>query len=42
MRSRWFSDEFLSQDDFASLLNRLANHFPSGELAFNLYTTWAV
>jgi O-methyltransferase involved in polyketide biosynthesis len=33
---------FLPQDDFVSLLNRLTNHFPSGEIAFNLYTTWAV
>lgn len=33
---------FLSQDGFVSLLNRLINHFPSGELAFNLYTTWAI
>ena len=33
---------FLTQDDFVSLLNRLTNHFPSGELAFNLYTTYAV
>jgi O-methyltransferase involved in polyketide biosynthesis len=33
---------FLHQYDFESLLNRLTNHFPSGEIAFNLYTTWAV
>jgi O-methyltransferase involved in polyketide biosynthesis len=33
---------FLPQDDFVSLLNRLTSHFPSGELAFNLYTTYAV
>jgi O-methyltransferase involved in polyketide biosynthesis len=33
---------FLRQDDFVSLLNRLTNHLPSGEIAFNLYTTWAV
>jgi methyltransferase (TIGR00027 family) len=33
---------FLSQDDFVSLLNRLTGHFPSGELAFNAYTTYAV
>jgi len=33
---------FLTQDDFVSLLNRLTNHFPTGELAFNLYTTYAV
>ncbi|MGA9492790.1 MAG: class I SAM-dependent methyltransferase [Mycobacterium sp.] len=33
---------FLSQGDFVSMLNRLCGHFPSGELAFNLYTTYAV
>ena len=33
---------FLTQDDFVSLLNRLTSHFPRGELAFNLYTTYAV
>jgi O-methyltransferase involved in polyketide biosynthesis len=33
---------FLTRDDFVSLLNRLTNHFPSGELAFNLYTTYAI
>jgi len=33
---------FLPQDDFVALLNRLTSHFPSGELAFNLYTTYAV
>jgi O-methyltransferase involved in polyketide biosynthesis len=33
---------FLTQHDFVSLLNRLSSHFPSGELAFNLYTTYAV
>src|SRR5262249_38611299 len=36
---------FLTQDGFVSLLNRLARHFPSGEMAFNLYTRnaiWAV
>jgi methyltransferase (TIGR00027 family) len=36
---------FLTQDGFVSLLNRLARHFPGGELAFNLYTRnaiWAV
>ena len=33
---------FLTQDDFVSLLNRLTSHFPSGELGFNLYTTYAV
>jgi O-methyltransferase involved in polyketide biosynthesis len=33
---------FLPQDGYVSLLNRVTNHFPSGELAFNLYTTGAV
>jgi O-methyltransferase involved in polyketide biosynthesis len=33
---------FLSQDGVVSLLNRLARHFPSGELAFNLYTRYAI
>jgi O-methyltransferase involved in polyketide biosynthesis len=33
---------FLTEDGFVSLLNRLARHFPSGELAFNLYTTQAI
>jgi methyltransferase (TIGR00027 family) len=33
---------FLTQDGFVSLLNRLARHFPSGELAFNLYTRYAI
>jgi O-methyltransferase involved in polyketide biosynthesis len=33
---------FLTQDDLVSLLNRLTNHFPGGELAFNLYTTYAI
>jgi O-methyltransferase involved in polyketide biosynthesis len=33
---------FVPQDGFVSLLNRLTNHFSGGELAFNLYTTWAV
>jgi O-methyltransferase involved in polyketide biosynthesis len=33
---------FLSRNDFVSLLNRLSSHFPSGELAFNAYTTYAV
>ena len=32
---------FLTQGDFEALLNRLSGHFPSGELAFNLYTTYA-
>ena len=33
---------FLAQDGFVSLLNRLVRHFPSGELAFNLYTRYAI
>ncbi|MFG1935070.1 class I SAM-dependent methyltransferase [Mycobacterium sp. NPDC048908] len=33
---------FLGQDDFVSLLNRLTAHFPSGELALNVYTTYAM
>jgi O-methyltransferase involved in polyketide biosynthesis len=33
---------FVAQDAFVSLLNRLVSHFPSGELAFNLYTTSAI
>jgi O-methyltransferase involved in polyketide biosynthesis len=36
---------FLAQDDLVSLLRRLTDHFPSGELAFNPYTrfhVWAV
>ncbi len=33
---------FLTQDGFVSLLNRLVRHFPSGELAFNLYTRYAI
>jgi methyltransferase (TIGR00027 family) len=33
---------FLTQDGFVSLLNRLARHVPSGELAFNLYTRYAI
>jgi O-methyltransferase involved in polyketide biosynthesis len=33
---------FLTQDGFVSLLNRLARHFPCGELAFNLYTRYAI
>jgi O-methyltransferase involved in polyketide biosynthesis len=33
---------FLTQDGFVSLLNRLASHFPGGELAFNAYTRYAV
>ena len=33
---------FLTQHDFVSLLNHLRGHFPSGEVAFNQYTTYAV
>jgi O-methyltransferase involved in polyketide biosynthesis len=33
---------FLTKEDFMSLLNRLIDHFPSGELAFNSYTSFAV
>ena len=33
---------FLTQHDFITLLNRLVTHFPSGELAFNTYTTYAI
>jgi O-methyltransferase involved in polyketide biosynthesis len=33
---------FLAQDGFVSLLNRLVGHPPSGELAFNLYTRYAI
>ncbi|HEX5905873.1 MAG TPA: class I SAM-dependent methyltransferase [Propionibacteriaceae bacterium] len=33
---------FLTKDDFVSLLNRLIDHFPSGEMAFNSYTHFAV
>ncbi len=33
---------FLSPGGFVSLLNRLTDHFPHGELAFNAYTTYAV
>ena len=33
---------FLTQDDFVFLLNRLTSHFPGGELAFNLYTRYAI
>ncbi len=32
---------FLTEEGLVSLLNRLTGHFPSGELAFNLYTTYA-
>jgi O-methyltransferase involved in polyketide biosynthesis len=33
---------FLTQDDMISLLNRLISHFPSGEVAFNGYTRFAI
>ncbi|MEV5839560.1 class I SAM-dependent methyltransferase [Nocardia sp. NPDC052112] len=33
---------FLPQEAFVALLNRLTGNFPSGELAFNHYTTYAV
>ena len=33
---------FLTQEAFVSLLNRLVHHFPSGQLAFNLYTRYAI
>jgi len=33
---------FLPQDAFVAMLNRLTDHFPGGELAFNAYTTYAV
>jgi O-methyltransferase involved in polyketide biosynthesis len=33
---------FISEADFVALLNRLVSHFPSGELAFNGYTTYAI
>ena len=33
---------FITQDDFVSLLNRVLSHFPCGQLAFNLYTTYAI
>jgi O-methyltransferase involved in polyketide biosynthesis len=33
---------FLTLDHFLTLLNRFTSHFPSGELAFNLYTTYAI
>jgi O-methyltransferase involved in polyketide biosynthesis len=33
---------FLTQQDMISLLNRLIDHFPSGELAFNGYTRFAI
>jgi O-methyltransferase involved in polyketide biosynthesis len=33
---------FLSQDELVSLWNRLISHFPSGEIAFNSYTRFAI
>jgi O-methyltransferase involved in polyketide biosynthesis len=33
---------FVTHHDFVLLLNRLISHFPSGELAFNAYTTYAI
>ena len=33
---------FLTQEDMISLLNRLTAHFPSGEVAFNGYTRFAI
>ena len=33
---------FLSQDDMIALLDRLTRHFPSGEIAFNGYTRFAI
>ena len=33
---------FLAKEDFMSLLNRLIDHFPSGEMAFNSYTSFAI
>lgn len=33
---------FLTQEDMISLLNRLISHFPSGEVAFNGYTRFAI
>jgi O-methyltransferase involved in polyketide biosynthesis len=33
---------FLTQHDFVTMLNRLTSHLPSGQLAFNLYTTYAI
>jgi O-methyltransferase involved in polyketide biosynthesis len=33
---------FLTQQDMISLLNRLIGHFPSGEVAFNGYTRFAI
>jgi O-methyltransferase involved in polyketide biosynthesis len=33
---------FLTQDDMVTLANRLVAHFPSGEIAFNGYTRFAI
>ena len=33
---------FLTQDDMVALLERLVDHFPSGEVAFNGYTRFAI
>ena len=33
---------FLTQDDMIALLRRLVDHFPSGEIAFNGYTRFAI
>jgi O-methyltransferase involved in polyketide biosynthesis len=33
---------FLTQEDMISLLNRLTSHFPSGEVAFNGYSGFAI
>ena len=33
---------FLSKDEMVSLLNRLTSHFPSGEIAYNSYTTFTI
>jgi O-methyltransferase involved in polyketide biosynthesis len=33
---------FITNHDFMVLVNRLISHFPSGELAFNGYTTYAI
>jgi O-methyltransferase involved in polyketide biosynthesis len=33
---------FLTLDEMASLVNRLVNHLPSGEIAFNSYTRFAI
>ena len=33
---------FLPKDELVSLLNRLVSHFPSGEMVFNSYTSFAI